>query len=178
MQHCLLLMLGMSKNENYKGNSVMLTHTVTPTMHGRFGESQSFSLGTPVLLPEIEYLNSCLSLPDANKFASGVSELIMHNNLPNTTGTFKKLKLVFTEQKRHLGSGSCNDAPLNNWYTEQINYFLCCLWFYLQFMQFLQLNCQTNKCGQNMLISRRPLAVKLERERGMEHPRELGRKNV
>lgn len=113
MQHSLLLLLGISKSESYKGNSVMLTQEVTPTMRGRFGESQSFCLGTPVLLPEIEYLNSCLSLPDANKFANGVSELIMHDNLPNTTGTFKKLKLVLTEQKRHLSSGSCN-VPLNN----------------------------------------------------------------
>lgn len=87
--------------------SLQATKIVT-RLGGRFGGSRSFCLGTHLALPVDE--SQSANLPDASKFASGVSDLILHDNLPNATGTFNKLKVVLTGVKNR--SSPSSNAPL------------------------------------------------------------------
>lgn len=87
--------------------SLQPTKMVTP-VGGRFGgASRSFCLGTPLALQVDDSPLSAKGLPDSSKFASGVSDLIYHENLPNATGTFNRLK-VFLTDVRNRSSPSTN----------------------------------------------------------------------
>jgi len=59
--------------------------------------SVSFSLGTPIESADVATdtpYSTAKSLPDRSRFAEGVSDHILFENLPNATGTYKRLRKV------------------------------------------------------------------------------------
>jgi len=59
--------------------------------------SVSFSLGTPIETADVATdtpYSTAKSLPDRSRFAEGVSDHILFENLPNATGTYQRLRNV------------------------------------------------------------------------------------
>lgn len=75
--------------------------TSTPSSSSRkFGDVKSEVLGTPVLQRFSTYENR----PTHEKFAKGMVDMIDHENLPNSVGTFKKLKEILIDVRTTLNN--------------------------------------------------------------------------
>lgn len=59
-------------------------------------ESKLLVVGTPVAIRH----SSFESLPDRNKFAKGMGDLELYQNLPNSTGTFQKMRSLLEKVRR------------------------------------------------------------------------------
>ncbi|XP_015364683.1 PREDICTED: zinc finger CCHC domain-containing protein 8 homolog [Diuraphis noxia] len=71
---------------------------LTPTTKRQFGEVKSETLGTPVLKNFSSYGNR----PAHEHFAKGMVDMVDHENLPNATGTFKKLKEILKDVRKTI----------------------------------------------------------------------------
>lgn len=74
--------------------------------------SVGFSLGTPIETSDDASdtpLTAAKSLPERSLFAVGVSDYILYENLPNATGTFKRLREVI--RSLHSSSPASTSSP-------------------------------------------------------------------
>jgi len=71
---------------------------LTPTSKRQFGEVKSETLGTPVLKNFSSYGNR----PAHEHFAKGMVDMVDHENLPNSVGTFKKLKEILKDVRKTI----------------------------------------------------------------------------
>lgn len=70
----------------------------TPTSKRQFGDVKSEILGTPVLKNFSSYGNR----PTHEHFAKGMVDMVDHENLPNSIGTFQKLKEILKDVRKTI----------------------------------------------------------------------------
>ncbi|XP_026816970.1 zinc finger CCHC domain-containing protein 8 homolog [Rhopalosiphum maidis] len=70
----------------------------TPTSKRQFGDVKSEILGTPVLKNFSSYGNR----PTHENFAKGMVDMVDHENLPNSIGTFQKLKEILKDVRKTI----------------------------------------------------------------------------
>lgn len=96
--------MNISKNGSTSpGRSGELLEFKTPDSkqnNKRHSMSISMSPGTPVL----EQGNPYQKLPDADKFAQGITEHLPFENLPDAVGTFEKMRGVISSVQKKLSS--------------------------------------------------------------------------
>lgn len=66
----------------------------------KFGEVKSEILGTPVIKHVSPYTNR----PKLENFAKGMVDIVEFENLPNSVGTFKKLKEILKDVRKTLNN--------------------------------------------------------------------------
>lgn len=66
----------------------------------KFGDVKSKVLGTPILQRFSNYENR----PTHANFAKGMVDMIDHENLPNSVGTFKKIKEILNDVRKTLNN--------------------------------------------------------------------------
>lgn len=74
--------------------------TPTITLKRKFGDVKCEVLGTPVLKHFSPYENR----PTHEKFAKGMVDLVDHENLPNSVGTFAKIKEILKDVRKTLNN--------------------------------------------------------------------------
>lgn len=73
--------------------------SATSSSSRHFGDIKSEVLGTPVLR-----FSTYENRPTHEKFAKGMVDMVDHENLPNTIGTFKKLKEILKDVRTTLNN--------------------------------------------------------------------------
>lgn len=66
----------------------------------KFGDVKTEVLGTPVLKRFSTYENR----PTHEHFAKGMVDMVDHENLPNSVGTFKKIKEILKDVRKTLNN--------------------------------------------------------------------------
>ena len=98
-----------SPEEQAHSSESLSTTPVLSTPLSKCG-SVSFSLGTPIETDDAVSgtpYGATKSLPDRSQFAVGISDHILYENLPDATGTFKRLREVI----KSLHSSSLPSSP-------------------------------------------------------------------
>ncbi|XP_025208630.1 zinc finger CCHC domain-containing protein 8 homolog isoform X2 [Melanaphis sacchari] len=70
----------------------------TSTSKRKFGDVKSEILGTPILKKFSSYENR----PTHEKFAKGMVDMVDHENLPNSVGTFQKLREILKDVRKTI----------------------------------------------------------------------------
>lgn len=91
--------LSLSKSENSKIESTPTTAT-TQGIKRKFGDVKCEVLGTPILKHFSPYENR----PTHANFAKGMVDLVDHENLPNSIGTFAKMKEILKDVRKTLNN--------------------------------------------------------------------------
>ncbi|XP_050527777.1 zinc finger CCHC domain-containing protein 8 homolog [Daktulosphaira vitifoliae] len=86
-------------NEQVDSEKSLNSTSESPTKK-QFSELKCEFVGTPVLKRFSSYENR----PDHDKFSKGMVDIIDHENLPNATGTFSKLKEILKDVRKTLNS--------------------------------------------------------------------------
>jgi hypothetical protein len=86
---------------------------MTPVSYG--GTSISFTLGTPIDAASVDDDPTApaipKSLPDRSRFSVGVSDHILYENLPNATGTYRRLREVMRSISRRGATPVASTPP-------------------------------------------------------------------
>lgn len=88
--------LSLSNSLNSENESISLNSSVKR----KFGDVKSELLGTPVL----KHVSSYSNRPTHANFAKGMFDMINHENLPNATGNFKKIKEILKDVRKTLNN--------------------------------------------------------------------------
>jgi len=94
------------------GSELLPTTPALATPFSKCG-SVGFSLGTPIETGEDTPCGAVKSVPDRSLFAAGVSDHILYENLPNATGTFKRIRKVIQALHSSSPASSTTSSPLN-----------------------------------------------------------------
>jgi len=84
-------------------NTINSKNEVLSTPSGikrKFGDIKSEMLGTPILKHFSTYKNR----PTHENFAKGMVDIVEHENLPNSVGTFSKLKEILKDVRKTLNN--------------------------------------------------------------------------
>lgn len=79
-----------------------LVSSETPTSSNKSNDLKNETLGTPVLKRFSAFVNR----PSHGSFSKGMVDMIDHENLPNATGTFSKIKELLKYVRKKLESES------------------------------------------------------------------------
>lgn len=74
--------------------------TPSTTLKRKFGDVKCEVLGTPVL----KHFSSYENRPTHENFAKGMVDLVDHENLPNSVGTFAKIKEILKDVRKTLNN--------------------------------------------------------------------------
>lgn len=72
----------------------------TPIPIRKFGDVKSEILGTPVF----KHVSLYTKRPAHENFSKGMVDMIDHENLPNSIGTFKKLKEILKDVRKTINN--------------------------------------------------------------------------